>query len=322
MSLTGLQTLLEDDLKAVQQVIADQLSSDVDFIEEVSEYIVQGGGKRLRPMVTLLGGKVFGYQGDDLIKLAAAIEFFHTATLMHDDVVDNSELRRGRTAVHEIWGNKASVLIGDSIFTCSIQLLVAANSLKVLDVFAKASNLITKGEVLQLINCHKPDTNEDKYREVIQNKTATLFAATSQFGAILAARSEAEQQAMADFGLHLGMAFQLVDDALDYCGDEDAIGKNLGDDLAEGKPTLPIIHALQNGTAEQQHLIRHALESCSDDNLETIVAAISDNGSIDYTYRAARQEMDLAITALSIIPDSPYKTALINLAHFAVDRQQ
>jgi octaprenyl-diphosphate synthase len=320
MSFESVKALVEDDLRQVDAVIRNRLASDVVLVNQIAEYIVGSGGKRLRPLVVVIAAKACGYQGTRHPEAAAIIEFIHTATLLHDDVVDGSKLRRGRDTANEVWGNEASVLVGDYVYSRAFEMMVSLESMRIMDVMAGATNKIAEGEVLQLLNANDPDTTEQRYFEVIYRKTAKLFEAGAQIAAILSGVSPSIETAMAAYGRHLGTAFQLVDDVLDYQSNSAELGKNLGDDLAEGKPTLPLIYALRTGTDEQRTLIRRAIEEGSLEHLQQITAAIESTGGLAYTARLARQEAALAIEAIATLPDSAYKQALRELADFAVER--
>ena len=320
MSFDSVKTLVGDDLHEVDRVIRKRLSSDVVLINQVAEYIIGAGGKRLRPLVVVAVARACGIQDRRHCEAAAVIEFIHTATLLHDDVVDGSKLRRGRDTANEVWGNEASVLVGDYVYSRSFEMMVSLQSMRIMDVMASATNRIAEGEVLQLLNAHDPDTTEARYFEVIYRKTAKLFESGAQIAAILAGSSPNVEAAMARYGKHLGTAFQLIDDVLDYRSDAAELGKNLGDDLAEGKPTLPLIYALKHGSSAQQQTIRSSIEAGSIEALAEITAAIESTGGLAYTARLARQEASLAIEALGELPDSAYKHALRELADFAVDR--
>jgi octaprenyl-diphosphate synthase len=320
MSFESVKQLVADDLQAVDRVIRNRLASDVLLVNQVAEYIVGSGGKRLRPLVVVVAARACGSKDQRHTEAAAIVEFIHTATLLHDDVVDNSSLRRGHDTANAVWGNEASVLVGDYVYSRSFEMMVSLGSMRIMDVMARATNRIAEGEVLQLMNAHDPDTTEERYFEVIYRKTAQLFEAGTQIAAILTNSSAAVEDAMTRYGKHLGTAFQLVDDALDYRADRDALGKNLGDDLAEGKPTLPLIYALKNGSDEQRTMIRNSIENGLVENLPLITAAIESTGGLAYTARLARQEASLAIEALAVLPDSAYKQALRELADFSVDR--
>jgi octaprenyl-diphosphate synthase len=281
---------------------------------------VGGGGKRLRPLVVLIGARACGYRELRHTEAAAIIEFIHTATLLHDDVVDGSTMRRGRDTANEVWGNEASVLVGDYVYSRAFEMMVSLGTMRIMDVMASATNKIAEGEVLQLMNAHDPETTEERYFEVIYRKTAKLFESGMQIAAILAGAAPTLESNMASYGKHLGTAFQLIDDVLDYRSDQQELGKNLGDDLAEGKPTLPLIYALKHGTAEQQSVIRTSIEQGSIEELPRITAAIESTGGLAYTARLARREVTLAIEALAQLPESAYKQALRELADFAVNR--
>ncbi|MDO9372107.1 MAG: octaprenyl diphosphate synthase [Gammaproteobacteria bacterium] len=320
MTLADIHTLVAEDMRAVNALIQQRLSSGVVLINQVGGYIINSGGKRLRPLLVLLAARACGYQGSGHIALAAVIEFIHTATLLHDDVVDGSELRRGKETANNVWGNEASVLVGDFLYSRAFEMMVEANEMEVMRILAHTTNVIAEGEVLQLLHCHDPDTTEQRYLEVIRCKTAKLFEAAAQLGAVLAHQPPALQQALAAYGMHLGTAFQLVDDVLDYSAASAQLGKNVGDDLAEGKPTLPLIHALRTGTAEQKALLRRAVESGGREHIALVTAAIESTGAIAYTARSAKAEADKASAALAALPGSPYKDALIALAEFSVNR--
>lgn len=320
MSLETIKQTVLSDLHAVDDVIRAHLASDVVLVNQVSEYIIHSGGKRIRPLVAVLAGRACGSQGSQLATTAAIVEFVHTATLLHDDVVDESELRRGHDTANAVWGNQTSVLVGDYLYSRAFEMMVVLNSMRVMDVMAGATNKIAEGEVLQLMNAHDPDTTEERYLEVIYRKTAKLFEAGAQIAAIVAGTNQAQEQAVAQYGRHLGIAFQLIDDLLDYRANREELGKNLGDDLAEGKPTLPLIHALRHGNISQQQLIRHAIEHGGIESLHDITVAIESTGSLEYTARRARQEADLAIQSLAALPDSSFVQSLRQLAEFAVNR--
>ena len=320
LSINDIRALVQADSKAVNQLILARLSSDVALINELGRYIINSGGKRLRPLLVLLASRACGYQGKHHIELAAIIEFIHTATLLHDDVVDASDLRRGNETANAIWGNEAAVLVGDFLYSRSFEMMVSIGSMRVMEILSTTTNVIAEGEVLQLLNCHDPDTTEDLYRDVIRYKTAKLFEASAQLGAVLGHQPEPIEQAMARFGMHLGTAFQLIDDALDYGAAGDNIGKNIGDDLAEGKPTLPLIYAMRNGTAEQVEAIRRAIENGGRSHIQPVLEAIESTNAIAYTAQAAQREADAAVEALAELPASPYKVALYGLAEFSVSR--
>jgi len=307
-------------MERVNSTVQQRLHSEVELINQLGFYIVNSGGKRLRPALVLLSSGVFAYSGADHINLAAIIEFIHTATLLHDDVVDASLLRRGQKTANQRWGNEASVLVGDFLYSRAFQMLVDVNSMRIMEIMSAATNIIAEGEVQQLINCHDPDTTEANYLKVIHNKTAKLFESGAQIGAVLCNRSVAEEQAMATYGRHLGIAFQLIDDALDYSGSAEEMGKNIGDDLAEGKPTIPLIYAMAHGTGSQASLIRNAIEHGGIDKLDDILAAIESTGAITYTTARAREEAEKATRALSGLPASEYLEALHTLAQFSIER--
>ena len=320
LTIEGINALVAEDMSAVNDLIQQRLQSDVALINQLSSYIINSGGKRLRPVLVLLSARTFGYQGDQHFNLAAIVEFIHTATLLHDDVVDDSERRRGQDTANALWGNEAAVLVGDFLYSRAFQMMVDAQRMRVMEILADATNTIAEGEVLQLLNCNDPDTSEQSYLDVIHCKTAKLFEAAAQLGAVLCDASPEQEQAMARFGMHLGTAFQLVDDVLDYSASADELGKNVGDDLAEGKPTLPLIRAMHQGSAEQSAIIRKAIESGGREHIAEVTAAIESTDAIAYTARKAREEADLAIQQLQHIPASIYADALKTLADFSVSR--
>lgn len=315
------KTLAADDMLAVDALIRQSLQSDVMLVSQVSEYIVTSGGKRLRPLIVLLAAKALGYSGDKQIQAAAIIEFIHTATLLHDDVVDSSDRRRGKDTANTVFGNQASVLVGDFLYSRAFQMMVNVGRMQVMQILADATNTIAAGEVMQLMNVHDPDVTEQAYRKVIYRKTARLFEAGAKISAILADRDPADEAAMIRYGQNLGTAFQLVDDALDYDASPEELGKNLGDDLAEGKPTLPLIYAMEKCTESERQMIRSAVEEGGLDHLDEIHTVIESTGALEYTAKRAQEAADIAIDALSSIPDSEYKEALITIADFAVKRR-
>ena len=321
MSLENLNQLIAADMAAVDQVIRSRLRSDVVLVNQVGEYIISGGGKRLRPALVILSAQAFGYQGKQHYELAAVVEFIHTATLLHDDVVDESELRRGRETANTMFGNAASVLVGDFLYSRAFQMMVEANEMRVMQTLADATNVIAEGEVLQLLNCNNADVDAANYLEVIHRKTAKLFEAAMRLGAILGKQDEKSEAAAARYGMHLGTAFQLVDDVLDYSGNAQEIGKNLGDDLAEGKPTLPLIYAMQHGTPEQAAVIRAAIEQGDINRFAEVLQIVQQTGALDYTRQQAQREADLARAELTGLPDSQYKRSLLELAELAASRQ-
>lgn len=320
MDIQDVLQLIADDKAAVDQLIQQSLASNVVLINQVSHYIINSGGKRLRPLLVLLAARALGYQGGQHIDLAVVVEFIHTATLLHDDVVDASDLRRGQQSANAVFGNEASVLVGDFLYSRAFQMMVGVGDMRVMQILSDATNTIAEGEVLQLLNCHDPDTTEERYMDVIHYKTAKLFEAACQLGAVLAGQDAAIEQAMARYGMYLGTAFQLIDDVLDYSASSAQLGKNIGDDLAEGKPTLPLIYAMRHGTPEQTALIRDAIETGGRDRMDEIGAAIESTGAIAYTARSARQEADRALAELANFPDSPHRQALAALAEFSVTR--
>ncbi len=321
MDFKTIQALTADDMAKVNETIQAQLNSDVSLINQLGFYIVSGGGKRLRPLLAILSARALGYQGNGHTMAAAFIEFIHTATLLHDDVVDESDMRRGKATANAAFGNAASVLVGDFIYTRSFQMMAELGSMKILKLMSNAVNVIAEGEVQQLMNCNDPDTTEESYMQVIYSKTARLFESATQIGAILNDAPEHVEIAMQNYGKYLGTAFQLIDDVMDYTSDGEDMGKNVGDDLAEGKPTLPLLHAMRNTTPENAIMIREAIEKANGmDRLEEILAVMKEAGSLEYTTQKALEEADKAIAELSVLPESEYKQALVTLAHVAVQR--
>ncbi|ARV71571.1 octaprenyl diphosphate synthase [Vibrio campbellii] len=321
MDFKTIQALTADDMAKVNETIQAQLNSDVSLINQLGFYIVSGGGKRLRPLLAILSARALGYQGNGHTMAAAFIEFIHTATLLHDDVVDESDMRRGKATANAAFGNAASVLVGDFIYTRSFQMMTELGSMKILKLMSDAVNVIAEGEVQQLMNCNDPDTTEESYMQVIYSKTARLFESATQIGAILNDAPENVEVALQNYGKYLGTAFQLIDDVMDYTSDGEDMGKNVGDDLAEGKPTLPLLHAMRNTTPENTAMIREAIEKANGmDRLEDILAVMQEAGSLEYTTHKALEEADKAIAELSVLPESDYKQALVTLAHMAVKR--
>ena len=320
MTIHRLRKCVESDYDALNAMIFDKIKDGAHLVTDIVSHIIQGGGKQLRPLVVLLSSHACGYKGTQHIELAAMVEFLHTATLLHDDVIDESKMRRGRETANTIWGDKVSILVGDYLFTQYVQIMISFENVKINQLMTDTAFQISFGELQQHDNRHKHSLTETEYFGVICAKTSKLFAASSCVAAILSNADDRVQKAMYEYGLHLGTAFQLIDDALDYCGDATVFGKNIGDDLAFGTPTLPLIHALRNGSTIQQEQIRHALEHGSLENLTEILIAIKETKAIEYTKKMAVTEVDTAISALNAIPDSEYKTALIELAHYAVSR--
>lgn len=319
--LASIRALVDDDLAAVDRTIRARLASDVALVNQVAEHIVGSGGKRLRPLLVLLAARALGCEGDRHVELAVIVEFIHTATLLHDDVVDNSSLRRGQETANSVFGNQASVLVGDFLYSRAFQIMVEIGEMRILDVLADATNTIAEGEVLQLMNCNNPDISEADYMEVIYRKTAKLFEAGTRIGAILAHRDETVETALVNYGRHLGRAFQLVDDALDYDATPEEFGKNIGDDLADGKITLPLIYALRHGSAAERHMIREAIETGSTQNFKSIQLAIEASGGIRYTAERAQDEANEAIRALEVLAPSKFREGLADLARFAISRR-
>ncbi len=321
MELSGIYTLIADDMKAVDAVIRVRLHSEVVLVRQVAEYIIAGGGKRMRPALVLLAAGALGYQGKQHHELAAVVEFIHTATLLHDDVVDESALRRGRDTANALFGNAASVLVGDFLYSRAFQMMVGVGSMRIMEVLADATNVIAEGEVMQLMNCHNADTGIDDYLRVIRFKTAKLFQAAARLGGILGKANPDLEEGLARYGMHLGTAFQLIDDVLDYSGEEVDTGKHLGDDLAEGKPTLPLIHVLKHGTPAQAACVRKAIEDGGRDSFTEVLAAVRATGALDAAREHARAEAMIAIDAIAQLPPSVYKNALIELSTFSVSRK-
>jgi octaprenyl-diphosphate synthase len=320
VSLDPIRALIAGDMAAVDALIRRRLDSDVPLVRQVAEYIIGGGGKRLRPALLLLAAGASGYRGPHHHELAAIVEFIHTATLLHDDVVDESQLRRGRKTANAAFGNAASVLVGDFLYSRAFQMMVSVQSMRIMDVLADATNTIAEGEVMQLLNVHNADVSEAEYLEVVRRKTAKLFEAAARLGAILGGADRGIEDGFAAYGAHLGTAFQLIDDVLDYSGELHETGKNLGDDLSEGKPTLPLIHVLKRGSAEQAATVRHALEHGGRDDFAAVIEAIRAAGALEAARARARAEAAVACEALAPVPDSTHKQSLLHLAAFAVER--
>lgn len=320
IDFASIQSLTESEAQAIDQLILDELSSDVVLINQLGHYIINSGGKRLRPMLLILTAKALNYSENKHLLLAAVIEFIHTATLLHDDVVDESDLRRGKESANAVWGNAASVLVGDYLYSSAFEMMVRTNNMRVMEILSKTTTAIAEGEVLQLLNCNNPATTEAIYLEVISRKTAILFSAATRLGAVISDASPEIEKSLADYGQHLGMAFQLIDDALDYTSSKDELGKNLGDDLAEGKPTLPLIYAIEKGTEEQANIVIEAIKTGSRESFNAVYEIVKATNAISYTELRAEEEAQKAIDALSILPDSKYKNALELLARFSVQR--
>jgi octaprenyl-diphosphate synthase len=320
MDINQAQNLIFEEMQAVDALILQRLQSDVVLINQIGRYIINSGGKRLRPQLTVMAAGAAGYAGELHLQLAAVVEFIHTATLLHDDVVDSSDLRRGEKTANALFGNEAAVLVGDFLYSRAFEMMVEVDSMRVMDILSKTTNVIAEGEVMQLLNIHDADTTEARYLEVIHSKTAKLFEAATQLGAVLAGLPTEQEKALAAYGMHLGTAFQLIDDVLDYSASAEDMGKNVGDDLAEGKPTLPLIHVMRTGTDEQAALVRSAIENGGLDQLEVVLAAIEATGALEYARKVAQQEADASLSALAFLPESEYKQALISLAQYSVDR--
>jgi octaprenyl-diphosphate synthase len=320
IDFNSIKRLTTVESKAVDQLIIDELSSDVILINQMGRYIVGNGGKRLRPMLLLLAAKALGSVSDDHLILAAVIEFIHTATLLHDDVVDDSDLRRGKESANAVWGNAASVLVGDYLYSRAFEMMVRTGNMRVMEILSKTTTAIAEGEVLQLLNCNNPETTEAKYLEVIARKTAILFSTAARLSAVISSVSAETEENLASYGQHLGIAFQLIDDALDYKANQEELGKNLGDDLAEGKPTLPLIYAIQNGSQSEAETIINAIKNGNREAFNEVYAIVQRTKAIDYTERRADEEALKAIQALDVLPASEYKDALVLLAQFSVQR--
>jgi len=320
MNLQAIQALVEPEMRVVDETIHERLRSDVVLINQLGRYIVDNGGKRLRPRLVLLGAGAAGYRGHDHVTVAAIIEFIHTATLLHDDVVDASDMRRGQRTANDIWGNEAAVLVGDFLYSRAFEMMVDVGSMRVMEILARTTNAIAEGEVMQLLNIHDADTTEERYLGVIRSKTARLFEAATRLGGVLAGVDADTEDALARYGMHLGTAFQLIDDVLDYSASVDDMGKNVGDDLAEGKPTLPLIHALATADADDHDLVRGAIEQGGVERIDAVLAVLDRCGSIEYTRQRARTEADLALARLDVLNAGEHRDALAGLARHAIER--
>ncbi|MDD2934235.1 MAG: octaprenyl diphosphate synthase [Methylotenera sp.] len=320
MTLSIIQSGITDDMRKVDDVIRQSLHSEVALVNQVADYIVNSGGKRLRPMLVLLSAGLFGEIQAQHHQLAAVVEFIHTATLLHDDVVDESSKRRGQSTANALFGNAASVLVGDFVYSRAFQMMVSVQNMRVMEVLSSATNVIAEGEVLQLLNVHNADITDDAYLQVIHYKTAKLFEAATRLGAIISQASAHDEAALTAYGMHLGTAFQLIDDILDLSGDSDAIGKNLGDDLAEGKPTLPLLYAMRNSDSAQSQMIRNAIEQGGLEHLPQVIEAVKNSGALEHVRKLAEAEAAICCTAIAHFPESQFKRALIALADFAVKR--
>lgn len=312
--------VVQEDFAEVNTLIVDQLHSDVGLVENIGHYIVDAGGKRLRPLLVLLTAKALGYKDKQHLSLAAIIEFIHTATLLHDDVVDVSALRRGRPTANANWGNAPSVLVGDFLYSRAFQMMVAIGEMGIMAELANTTNVISEGEVQQLVNARNPEVTEENYMTVIHKKTAALFEAACETAAILAGADAATRKAARSYGYHLGVAFQLVDDVLDYQGDAEELGKNVGDDLAEGKPTLPLIYTINNGSQEEAELVKQAIINSSLDKLQQIVDIVQRRGGLEYTQQCAQDHINKAKQAIGQLPDTEFRSAMEDLADFAIER--
>lgn len=317
-----IQQIVSDDFEALNKNVVKQLHSEVPLIENIGQYLIEAGGKRIRPLLVLLCSRAFGYQGEKHINLATVIEFLHTATLLHDDVVDMSEMRRGKPTANIQWGNPSSVLVGDFIYSRAFQLLVGIADMRIMEVMATTTNKISEGEVLQLVSQHNIAATEHDYMNVIHNKTAILFAAACSSAAILTNSDSSVQEKLHTFGLEVGMAFQLIDDVLDYNGDSDELGKNIGDDLAEGKPTLPLIYVLQHGNTEQKQLISSAIKAGGLEHLDEIISVVKESDALEYTQQKAAERIAIALECLNVVPASSYKEGLVLIAQTAIARSK
>jgi octaprenyl-diphosphate synthase len=316
----GIRALVAAEIRATDRLIIEQLSSDVVLINQIGHYIVNSGGKRLRPMLMLLAARALGYRGQHHITLAAVIEFIHTATLLHDDVVDDSSQRRGQDTANQVWGNSASVLVGDFLYSRAFEMMVGLHDQRIMEVMSSTTTAIAEGEVMQLLNCNNPSITEEDYLKVIARKTAILFSAAAQSAAILVKASPTMENALKEYGLLLGTAFQLIDDVLDYRASPEELGKNLGDDLADGKPTLPLIHAMRHGTAEQAAILSRAIENGDREAFAEVFAIIESTDAMAYTEQSAREKAQRAIDVLDCVPPSECRDALVQLAEFSVAR--
>ncbi len=321
MDFKRVQSLVTEDMEGVNSAIRQYLHSDVALISQMANYIINSGGKRLRPILAILCARACGYKGNKHCLVAAIIEFIHTATLLHDDVVDESKLRRGHETANAIWGNESSVLVGDFVFSRSFEMMVDVGEMRVMEILARASNTIAEGEVMQLLNCNDPETSEERYMMVIQSKTAKLFEAACQLGAVLAGQSKEIEQACAAYGTHIGTAFQLKDDLLDYQASPEEMGKNIGDDLAEGKPTLPLIYALRNSSGDDAKMIRDAIINGGKQHMQEIMQLIESTNAITYTEDVANQQAIMARQQIENLPSNVYRDALLDLADFAITRK-
>ncbi|MDQ7090055.1 MAG: polyprenyl synthetase family protein [Methylococcales bacterium] len=321
IDFTAIKNLTHKEAQAVDQLILDELKSEVELINKIGHYIIGNGGKRLRPMVLLLASKALNETNEHHITLATVIEFLHTATLLHDDVIDESSMRRGKESANAVWGNSASVLVGDFLYSNAFHMMIRTRNFQVMEIVSQTTSELTEGEILQLLNCHNPNTTEAQYLAVIIRKTAILFKAAARLAAIMSNATEEETQGLMNYGQHLGIAFQLIDDALDYtASSSEDLGKNLGDDLAEGKPTLPLIYAMKQASNENAQIIRNAIKNGSRDSFQEVYEVVKSTQAIDDTLQRADNEADKAIAALAILKDSIYKNALVSLAKFAVQR--
>lgn len=328
MQSNPIHDVVSTEFSHVNAHILSQLKSDIPLIEQIGFYIISNGGKRLRPLILLLAARACGFtdpddnsETSDMVKLATIIEFIHTATLLHDDVVDESDMRRGKKTANEEWGNAPSVLVGDFLYSRAFQIMVSVGSMQCMEILSETTNIISEGEVQQLINCGDPDTTEESYLKVIQYKTAKLFEGAALCGAVVANASPEDAIALAQYGMHVGTAFQLIDDIMDYTSTEEEMGKSVGDDLAEGKPTLPLIFTMKNGSDAAQKRVREAIISGGIDHIDTIINDVNACGAIQYCQEKAQEQALLACEAIKHIADSPYRNALILLAQTSVKRR-
>lgn len=321
MTLDDCRALVAADMGRVDEFLTSRLASDVVLINQLSTYIIGSGGKRLRPQLVLLASAACGYQGNHHITLATVIELIHTATLLHDDVVDASELRRGNDTANSLWGNEAAVLVGDFLYSRAFEMMVDVDSMRVMKILATTTNRIAEGEVMQLMNVRDPDLTESRYIEVIQAKTARLFQAATELGGVIAGQNDTVCDALAQYGMHLGTAFQIADDVLDYQSDDNTMGKNAGDDLAEGKTTLPLIHAMRDGNDTQRALLRQAISEADTSQMDAVLNIIKETNAVEKSLSTARESAEQAVQALTQVPAGPYRDALETLARYSVDRQ-
>lgn len=322
MKLEEISALVTDEMLAVNHLVSDRLKSDVALVNNLGQYIIQGGGKRIRPLLVILSANACGYQGSLHVLLAAIVEFIHTATLLHDDVVDASEMRRGRATANAVWGNEASVLVGDFLYSRAFQMMVEAGDMRIINILGHTTNTIAEGEVMQLLNAHNPETTEQQYLDVILNKTAKLFEAGCRLGAVITDMPSEVEQSLAAYGLHVGTAFQLIDDVLDYSANERETGKHIGDDLSEGKPTLPLIHSIKVGTPAEVACVSAAIREGGLGHIQDVIQVIHSTGAIEYTRGVAKREVEKALANLKVLPAGPFRDALQALANSSLMRSR